>query len=65
IPKPHTTIYIRFRTGCVGLNKHLHHIKKTESPSCKCSTPQETVEHYLTVFPCYNRACHVLWNSLG
>lgn len=65
IPKPHTTAYIRLRTGHIGLNKHLHRIKKTESPSCKCGAPQETVEHYLTVCPCYNRARHVLRNSLG
>lgn len=65
IPKQHTTTYIRLRTGHLGLNKHLHRIRKVDSPSCKCGAPQETVVHYLTVCPCYNRARHVLRNTLG
>ncbi|KAI6017342.1 hypothetical protein PISMIDRAFT_116183, partial [Pisolithus microcarpus 441] len=60
IPKPHTTAYVRLRTGHLGLNKHLYCIKKVTSPSCKCGAPQESVIHFLTVCPCYNKACHVL-----
>lgn len=65
LPKLHTTTYVRLRTGHLGLNKHLFRIKKSDSPMCKCGALQETVEHYLTVRPCFNRARHVLRNTLG
>lgn len=65
LPKQQTTMYIRLRTGHIGLNQHLHRIKKASSPKCRCGAPRETVAHYLTVCPCHNRARHILHTHLG
>ncbi|KAI6118268.1 hypothetical protein F5141DRAFT_1000048, partial [Pisolithus sp. B1] len=56
---------VRLRTGHIGLNKHLFRIKKVDSPACRCGFPQESVGHYLTVCPLYNRARHNLHVNLG
>lgn len=65
LPKSQTTLYIRLHTGHIGLNKHLFRIKKIDSPACRCGHPQESVLHYLTVCPIYNRARHNLHINLG
>ncbi|KIJ61050.1 hypothetical protein HYDPIDRAFT_60899, partial [Hydnomerulius pinastri MD-312] len=52
-------------TGHVVLNKHLHCVKKAESPDCPyCNNNPETVEHFLLVCPQYVQECHILRNAL-
>ena len=47
-------IILQLCTGHIGLNKHLHHIKCTNSPAChSCNTtPYKTIQHFL--FECNN-----------
>ena len=53
----HRLLILQFGTGCVPLNKYLHHIKQSESLACtSCpQTPQEMVHHFL--FECKNYSC--------
>ncbi|KIL54719.1 hypothetical protein M378DRAFT_18621 [Amanita muscaria Koide BX008] len=50
------SIWTQLKTGHVGLNKHLHRIKVTDSPKCtSCKTHDESVEHYLLHCKAYKR----------
>lgn len=47
LPKPHTSVIVQLRSGCIGLNHHLHKIKRVNSPLCtRCNIP-ETPRHFL------------------
>ncbi|KIK34519.1 hypothetical protein CY34DRAFT_97847 [Suillus luteus UH-Slu-Lm8-n1] len=54
------------RTGHAPLNLHLHRLGKADQPHCPhCPTIEETVHHYLTSCPQYQRARHHLIQALG
>ena len=59
--------YLQLHTGQIGLNKHLHCIKCTDSPACpSCNTtPQETVQHFLFECNSYCQECFELQGKLG
>ena len=42
------SLLLQLHSGHIGQNKHLHHIKHTNSPACpNClNTPQETIHHF-------------------
>ncbi|KIK79457.1 hypothetical protein PAXRUDRAFT_82295, partial [Paxillus rubicundulus Ve08.2h10] len=66
LPKCHIIPIIWLLTTHIALNKHLHCIKKAESPFCPyCDGRTETVEHYLISCPQYLHEWHILHNSLG
>ena len=54
LTRAQATIILQLRTGHIGLNKHLHRIKHTNSPACpRCNAmPYETIQHFL--FKCDN-----------
>ncbi|KAG1810870.1 uncharacterized protein BJ212DRAFT_1250973, partial [Suillus subaureus] len=57
---------IFLRTGHAPLNKHLHHIRKSDSPSCPhCPGVNETVHHYLLECLHFRHDCHTLIGALG
>ncbi|KAG2030843.1 hypothetical protein BDR03DRAFT_973975 [Suillus americanus] len=44
------------RTNHAPLNKHLHHIRKSDSPYCAhCPDKEETTHHFLIECPHYQR----------
>ncbi|KAG2051098.1 hypothetical protein BDR06DRAFT_959268 [Suillus hirtellus] len=54
------------RTGHAPLNKHLHRIGKAERPSCPhCRDTEESVFHFLTTCPQYQRERHLMTCALG
>jgi len=57
----------QMRSGHIALNKHLHRIGRSDTPSClQCNSgAQETVHHMLYECTRYNRERHVLRNKLG
>ena len=57
----------QMRSGHIALNKHLHRIGRSDTPSClQCNSgTQETVHHMLYECMRYNRERHVLRNKLG
>ncbi|KAI6033804.1 hypothetical protein PISMIDRAFT_113320 [Pisolithus microcarpus 441] len=65
--KKQTGIYIQLRTGHIPLNRHLHRIKKSDTPLClQCGeVTEESVQHYLFRCPRYERERHVLHMALG
>ena len=67
LPKSKAGIVYQLRSGHVALNKHLHRINKSDTPSClQCEAgPPETVHHFLFDCPRYDRERHRLRNSLG
>lgn len=61
-----TSLYLFLRTGHAPLNKHLHRIQKSASPSCPhCPNTDETVHHYLLACPHYRKERHLLTAALG
>lgn len=65
--KKQTGIYIQLRTGHIPLNRHLHRIKKSDTPLClQCGeVTEESIQHYLFRCPRYERERHVLHMALG
>ncbi|KAF8875641.1 hypothetical protein BD779DRAFT_1388290, partial [Infundibulicybe gibba] len=54
---------IQLRTGHIPLNKHLHRIKKAESPMCahpQCANTKETATHFILHCPKYREQRHTL-----
>ena len=48
IPRKHASILMQLYTGHTPLAKHLHHIRKTDSPTCPaCHQNEEMVEHLI------------------
>jgi hypothetical protein len=65
-PKRLTSLYMFLRTGHAPLNKHLHRIRKADSPNCNhCPGTEETVHHYLIDCMHHIRARHTLVRALG
>ncbi|KAG1808230.1 uncharacterized protein BJ212DRAFT_1280930, partial [Suillus subaureus] len=61
-----TSLYMFLHTGHVPLNKHLHHIHKSDSLFCAhCPGIEETMHHYLITCCHYQRAWHSLITALG
>ncbi|EIN10251.1 hypothetical protein PUNSTDRAFT_27365, partial [Punctularia strigosozonata HHB-11173 SS5] len=57
---------IQLRSGHIGLNKHLHRIKKSPMPICPhCRTYPETVSHFLTQCSEYREPRRKLRAELG
>ena len=67
LPKSQTGILFQLRSGHVALNKHLHRLNCSDTPSClQCEArPLETVHHFLFECPRYDRERHKLRNKLG
>ena len=67
IGKKHAAIYTQLRTGHIPLNKHLHRIKKSDTPLClQCGdNKQENVHHFLFECRKYDRERHALRTKLG
>ncbi|KIK78241.1 hypothetical protein PAXRUDRAFT_54516, partial [Paxillus rubicundulus Ve08.2h10] len=65
LPKWHISLILWLQTTHVALNKHLHRLKKVTSPLCPYCDKVETVVHFLTTCPQYNREHHVLGMMLG
>jgi len=66
LPKSKAGTMYQMRSGHIVLNKHLHQIGRSDTPSClQCNSgAQETVHHMLYECTCYDRECHVLRNKL-
>ncbi|CAK5270117.1 unnamed protein product [Mycena citricolor] len=57
LPKTHASIMIRLRTGHLPLARHLHTIKRADSPVCPCCHREdESVRHYLLHCPAHANA---------
>ena len=67
IGKKHAAVYTQLRMGHVPLNKHLHRIKKSDTPLClQCEdNKQENVHHFLFECRKYDRERHSLCLKLG
>ena len=65
--KSETGTLYQLRSGHVALNKHLHCLNCSNTPSClQCEArPPETVHHFLFECPRYDRERHKLRNKLG
>ena len=61
------SILLQLHTGHIGLNRHLHHIKQSNSPACpNCNhTPQETVHHFLFECSKYHQERFTIQWKLG
>ena len=57
---------MQLRTGHIPLNRFLHRIGKTDSPTCPaCRAADETVLHYLLDCPGYAHERHGLAQAVG
>jgi ribonuclease HI len=66
LPKKHTAILIQLRTGHIGLNAHLHRIKRSDTPLCPCCRRHnETVTHYLLHCPAHHEARTAFTDRVG
>ena len=61
-----TSIIMQLRTGHIGLNKHLHRIKRSDSPHCpNCDENAiETIHHFLFDCTRYRRERSILHRKL-
>ena len=61
LPRKLTSILTQLRTGHAPLAKHLHRIKKVDSPTCPaCLQEPETVQHLILHCPAHRAARQVL-----
>ena len=66
LPRKLTSILTQLRTGHAPLAKHLHRIKKTDSPICPaCLQEIETVQHFMLFCPAHQAARQTLRNRTG
>ena len=66
LPRRLASILTQLRTGHAPLAKHLHRIKKRDSPICPaCLQRPETVQHFLLHCPAHKDARQALRNSTG
>ncbi|KAG2065251.1 hypothetical protein BDR04DRAFT_1033291 [Suillus decipiens] len=66
LPRRATSLLIGLRTGHIPLNRHLHRIKKADTPYCPhCPRITETVHHLLIDCQHYAHARQALFNALG
>jgi hypothetical protein len=57
IPRKHASLLFQLRSHHAPLAKHLHRLKKSESPLCPCcGSHEETVEHFLHHCPAHGAA---------
>jgi len=60
------SILLQLRTGHRPLAKHLHCIRKLDSPIClTCQQTEETIQHFILHCPAYNAARQTLQNNTG
>jgi len=66
LPRKLASILSQLRTGHTPLAKHLHHIRKIDSPVCPlCQQTDETVQHIILHCPAHDTARQTLRNSMG
>ena len=66
LPRKLTSILTQLRTGHAALAKHLHRIKKADSPLCPaCLQRPETVQHLILHCPAHQAARHTLRTKTG
>ena len=67
LPKSKAGVVFQLRSGHIALNKHLHRLNKSDTPSClQCEAgPPETVHHFLFDCTRYDRERHKLRIALG
>ena len=60
------SILFQLCTGHIGLNQHLFHIRKAESPACPLcqGITVETIKHFLLECPHYRQQRHILQRKL-
>ena len=52
LPRTKASLMLQLRTGHIALNKHLHCIGKSDTPTCPaCGLEEETVRHFLVTCP--------------
>lgn len=65
LSRKQSSIIVQLRTGRIGLNKHLHRIKKSDTPNCPhCPNIIEDIRHFLFTCPHYRRERHALQREL-
>ena len=66
LPRKLTSILAQLWTGHAPLAKHLHRIKKVDSPMCPaCLQGPETVQHFMLYCPAHQAARQILRNRTG
>ena len=66
LPRKLTTILTQLRTGHAPLAKHLHRIKKADSPMCPaCLQDTESIQHFMLHCPAHRDARLILRNETG
>jgi ribonuclease HI len=66
LPRKLTSILTQLRTGHAPLAKHLHRIKKADSPMCpSCLQDTETIRHFILHCPAHQVARQSLRNNTG
>ena len=66
LPRKLTSILTQLQTGHAPLAKHLHHIKKADSPTCPaCLQELETVQHLILHRPAHQAARQTLQHWTG
>ena len=66
LPRKLTSILTQLRTGHAAQAKHLHRIKKADSPICPaCLQRPETVQHLVLHCPAHQAARHTLRTKTG
>ena len=66
LPRKLTNILTQLRTGHAPLAKHLHYIKKTDSPLCPaCLQNTESVQHFLLHCTAHQEARQRMWHNTG
>ncbi|KAG2345442.1 hypothetical protein BDR05DRAFT_880659, partial [Suillus weaverae] len=65
-PKRLTSLLMNLCTQHVPLNKHLHRLSKSDTPSCPhCHQTEESIHHFLFDCPHYHCEHHTLSVALG
>jgi len=66
LPRKFASIQSQLRTGHAPLAKHLHCIRKLDSPICPtCQQAEETIQHFMLHCPAHNAAKQTLQNNTG
>jgi hypothetical protein len=66
LPRSYAVLLLQLRTGHVPLAKHLHRIRKSDSPICPCCRQaDESVAHFLLHCPEHLRARQALYSAAG
>jgi len=61
VPHRHSSLLFQLRAGRVPLNKHLHSMKRVDSPMYpKCHSREETVHYLLLMCPAYSRQRRIM-----